>query len=926
MRRIHVCIIGIIMAILSVFLICIINLNMYAFADNEYDEQSILALCKQVTGDNTFWDNNNRELKLEEYPDYITERFETSNFYNENTQIYDEWITKIVPIQLFEQKMQDFLYVGDAYGFYFDYDKSEDTFLVFFIKPDINMYSSGQLRYRVEPFYYEKYKFNQDNNLSILYYGNNSQHYFREYYKVKKLYLKDISFSGSLYNQFHLNQGEDGYIDENDNGGYFVGNRYVFSGVSTQTGKNEFSETVLKTTVGYIPIVGDVVGKATNVNDIVKGIVDYIEASSRDYRVIKSNNDDFGVELDELDAVSQIEKYGYLLKDSYTYLKTPNNENAVLLGINNGCYAQNTFLVNYADHRNKWDTLFVSQISLDIVEEENTESITDSTIKVLKTGVTSNDYYYNLNNNEEFQIDENGSLDLYILGNAELKLNFVAPVNSAYTFSGYNNEDIIVEVLNQNVVFKDLDNKLIVDLENNETCRLKLESVEGEGVYKFTINCMFTPEKLNLNVPLQRTIKPSETEYLLIYNDEGSPFDLSIISNNEVEAGLYLDNRENIIGSLLSGELLEPSYYLFDNRNYYLAIHNYSNVDSLATVELKNVNTLKMGEENTFEISDSKYFKYSPIVTSEYKFEFSSDGLYEIEIYDEDNKFLAGTPDNKAEISHLLEGEHVYNVLVKNISHDESLVKILVNPNPVNINIGSNILYQFTSENCYKLVPNISANYLISLTDNDFIIYDSQWQTVCASNGNYYLEKQGNYFIVVNGSPEEEFTLNVDLCYTTQESGIVPDSGEIVVKFIPNKSVKYEVDGAENVEWYDSNLIESGAYLIKDKVYYVKIKGQANTEYVIRQGKEYTQISVNRLVNLFEGSYTFTIQSAGNYVIMFYCGKNTVDFTLYNESGEEVCSYNAGSGNIPLNLPAGAYTFDLSVSTATSAGIIVKAR
>lgn len=917
MGKKHICFTSIIITIILMFATCLAGINISAFADDGYDEQDIMILCEQLTEDDSL---------LDSYPSYITQRFNTSNANNDNKQTYDEWITKIVPLQLFEQKMQDFLYIGKKYGFYFDYNENEDTFLVYFIKHIFDDKTSGQLLRTIKPFYYEKYKFNEDNNLSILYYDNYSQHYFREYNKVKKLYLKDVSFSGSLYNQFHLNQCEDWYIDENDKGGYFVGNQYLFSGVSTQTGKNDFSANILKTTAGYLPVVGDVVGVALDIWDIVDGIKDLEVSLSNEYREIKSNATNYGVEIKEMLASAQIEKYGHLLKASYSYLKTPNDENAVLLGINNNCYAQNIFYINYADHYNRWGTQFASQITLDIVEEENTDSINDSTIKELNTRVTSNDFYHNLDNEEEFEINENELLDLYVLGNAELKLNFIAPVNCTYTFESYSDEEIEFDTLNENVEHLQENKKLAVTLSMNETCRLRVKSKKGKGVCRLKIDCKFTPEKINLNTPVQRTIKPNETEYLLISVDVNSPFDLSISSDNEIEAGLYLDNRENIVGSLLNGELLEPSYYILDNRFYYLAIHNYSDTDSVATIELKNVNNLKLGEENAFEVSDSRYFKFSPMVTSEFKFQSISAGVFEIEIYNEDNKLLAGTLDTNNEFSYLLERGDSYNVLVRNYSHDENLIKILVNLNPVNLEIGSNVLYQITSENCYKLVPKITANYSISLTENEFAIYDSKWKAVSLTNEKYYLRAEENYFIVVNGSVEEEFILNVDLCYTTQESGFISDSGEVIVKFTPNDSNIYKVDGAEDVEWYDSNLIKVGSYLTKGNTYFAKIKGQAGISYSIKQEKEYTKISVDRLVNLFDGSYTFTIESGGNYRIMFYCGKNTVDFTLYNGNGIEIYSYNSGSGNFELNLTAGVYTFDLHVSTATSAGIIVKSR
>ncbi len=927
MSKKRIIFVSFILVILSVVVACFANLKIFAFAADNGEGPNLLSLCEQFTEDEVLVDEkNNKVLNLNEYPNYVSERFDTSNVYNDNVQVYDEWITNIVPVQLFEQKIQDFLFIGKSYGFYFNYNENENTFLIYLIKHNIKQAISGQIVRKIEPYYYEKYKLNEDNNLSILYYNNYSQHYFREYNKVKKIYLKDVSFSGSLYNQFHVNQCEDWYIDENDKGGYFIGNQYIFSGVSTQTGKSDFSANILKTTAGYLPVVGDVIGAALDIWDIIDGVKDLEVSSSNEYREIKSNTNSYGVNINESIAPAQIEKYGHLLKASYSYIQTPNDENAVLLGINNNCYAQNTFFVNYAEHYNRWDTLFAGQISLDIVEEENTDSINDSTIKELKTRVTSNDYYYNLDNNEQFEINEDELLDLYILGNAELKLNFIAPVNGTYTFESYSNEVIEFKTLNENVELFEENKKIAVTLSMNDTCNLRVKSRKGEGACKLKIDCKFTPEKINLNTPVQRIIKSNETEYLLIMTDVSSPFDLSLVCDNEIETGLYADNREKIVGDLLNGKLLETSYYIDGNRFYYLALHNYSNNDIIAKIELKDVNALKAGEENTFEISDSRYFKFSPKVTSEFKFASTSAGVFELELYDNDNKFLASTLNSNTEFTYLVERDRIYNVLVRNISHNENCVKILVNPNPIDLKFGENDLYQITYENCYKFVPKLTASYSISLTANNFTIYDSHWNAIGVSNdGYYYLNNEVSYFIVVIGSTQE-FFLTVDMMNTTQESGLIPDSGEVIVKFVPKVTAKYEIEGAENIEWYDINLIKVGTCLVKGNTYFAKIKGQVGTAYSIKQWKEYINIPVGRLVNLYDGSYTFTIESAGNYAIMIYCGKNTVNFTLYDGNDKEIKLYNAGSGNFELYLISGVYTFDLSVSTSTTAGIKIKSK
>ncbi len=69
---------------------------------------------------------------------------------------------------------------------------------------------------------------------------------------------------------------------------------------------------------------------------------------------------------------------------------------------------------------------------------------------------------------------------------------------------------------------------------------------------------------------------------------------------------------------------------------------------------------------------------------------------------------------------------------------------------------------------------------------------------------------------------------------------------------------------------------------------------------------------VDRLVNLPDGLYSFTIEIDGNYLIMLYCGNNTINLNLFNANKKEILSYSGGSCNKQVSLTAGIYTFNLS--------------
>lgn len=428
-------------------------------------------------------------------------------------------------------------------------------------------------------------------------------------------------------------------------------------------------------------------------------------------------------------------------------------------------------------------------------------------------------------------------------------------------------------------------------------------------------------EELVVGKTVRKRVEAGKTEYFRLATHATEPLNLTVNGSGEVEVGLYSGGKEKIEGSLMLGTQVKASYFIHESIEYYLAVHSYG-ADCDAEIQLNNVENLELGKEKECIIDGSEYFTFTPQISSEVIFGTESQNSFSVELYDDDHKFLAQASDSDS-FSHHVDRGKTYYVLLTDYSHKDGSVKIYTRINPVALKSGSHGVYKPTEENCYFFAPPITAEYTISLSTNQFDVFNPEWERVTAQDGRYALEAENKYFVYIKGSVAE-FTVDIGLYHTTDTEGVIPADGEVIIKFVPNATSQYCVEGAESVECYSKDFVECETYFTKDKTYYIKISGTAGSSYAIKPIKEYKNISVDRLVNLFDGAYSFTVETAGEYKVMFYCGDNTVSFTLYNSDGAKIEEYSGGSGEISLNLAAGEYTFDLEVSADTSAGVIIK--
>ena len=131
--------ISIICACILLFCIVLISSNTSAYATSPNSVDDLDELCKEYTEDLYLYGEPEIESNsILYYENYVDIRFDTDNLDNTNINVYDEWIFKIVPERLFELQVNDYFYIGKAYGFYFDYNPLDDTYLLYLIKESLH--------------------------------------------------------------------------------------------------------------------------------------------------------------------------------------------------------------------------------------------------------------------------------------------------------------------------------------------------------------------------------------------------------------------------------------------------------------------------------------------------------------------------------------------------------------------------------------------------------------------------------------------------------------------------------------------------------------------------------------------------------------------------------------------------------------------
>lgn len=383
-----------------------------AFAQeiNSSDVITLEEQCALFTDDRSLQVDSDHTIT--EYEAYIDEHFEIGARYA-SAGITDEWLFQIVPKAVFDLQPEDFLYIGEKYGFYVDYWSETDEYFVYLLLHNAEMNeTSGHLVRELRPLYYERYVYDAQAGTATLKCFEGVEYdpvtespmpyrYFKKYSDEKDIFIKDVAFAGMLYNTTHPDYGNEDYFAAEDRGGYFIGNSYLFKGVSLSSGETEYSIEYIKFALGCIPVVGDYLGTVFSVTDLVETTLNNEMAAQMDYRDTLTNDNPCTFRIEEIDAADQIAKHGALLKSKVSFIETPDDEGALLFGIESENYVRSTMYCSFPDSYDKWNTNYVGSIKFDIVEE--VPGVFGSTVETIAT-VESTGYVKQVYDEEQIDL------------------------------------------------------------------------------------------------------------------------------------------------------------------------------------------------------------------------------------------------------------------------------------------------------------------------------------------------------------------------------------------------------------------------------------------------------------------------------------------------------------------------------------------
>ena len=910
---------------------CLFADNGSAFAETEVDLETIYENCKNFTENERLYNDTKKTIR--DYENYIDETFKP-NWNNTTEGITDEWILKIVPVQLFENQFKNFLYIGESYGFYFNYYEESKLYFIYLMLHELELDKiSGHIIRTITPLYYENYVFDKESGKVSLEYIKKDmgdpdkgeeiiQTYYQKYSGVKNVYLKNIGFNGSLYNYDDYNDGDDKYVAKQDNGGYFIGGSYRFNGVSTQSGKSDFTTKLFL--VAISPIGGGAVGTCESIIDMIIESNNLYEDLKSDFRDKITNERDYSFNIVDIERDKQYERYGHLLKNYLSVLDTPDTKDGVLFGIRNKNYAQSTMYYNFANEEDKGNTGFVGRVKLDIVEEN--ENIFGSTVSPIAKDVESNAINKDVYNSNILRLEESIYSDIYVLKDRNREINFTAPENGIYTFETFGT---VKNKFNSNlgaIIDKSdgVNQQLTVELKKGQSFKFGSQNISNNnGVYQIKVE--FTPREITQGNKMSFDIKAGESEYAVFNNVEGIGFLYSMSDKGNYSVAIAIGERENVINLAIMDEKTKNAIATGFSGKYYIRISNIGESDLAVSLEISPASKANIGQAYDIELGHATLLEISPSPTNcSVKFNAVCPTLIRMRLLNDNCvEILSSDNNTNPTFTKIAEEGAKYYLLLESEDLLNSDVRLDITYDLPKLVLGENTIADRQFDNtAYLLSLRSDARVSISATDGILItLFDDNWQFIEEQEGFYSLTEAQNYYALAKGAASA-FTINIDVEHTDSLSGTMTDRDYRFIKFEPTKSGFYEVKGILSYQWYDSLLRPYSGQLYDDSVYYLKIYGEINTDYNVSIVRECIGIVIRSQMDLTAGLYSFEIEEAGTYVISTVKEKNTTAFYDLTDFDNNVIDSNiAIGGKYAVHFDIGDYYIE--IDSQQSIGILI---
>ncbi len=913
----------IIVLILSLLTISINIKSIDIFAEVEKSSVFLEDICKDFT-ENDYFIINGEEHHISEYEKYIDDTFDTDSVTVIDRDIKDEWLFSIVPIQLFEQEVKDFFYIGKRYGFYVNYINTEKRFLVYIMLHECKINEpSGHIVRKITPVYYEKYVFDKEDKTVALKYGVDALRTYDKYSKRHRIFLKNIGFSGALYNLNDFNSQEPSYDALNDNGGYFIGGSYKFNGVSTQTDEWKYLAEIFVIGLG---VANPIIGTALGVLDGLEAIFRYQIDEYYDFREEITNENDYSFNINEIERDSQYEKYRHLLKDYVSVLHTPDNKEGVFFGINRGSYAQSSMYYKFANEYDKSNTAYVGKVKIDVVEEiKNNLSTTISTIS---TDIESNEFRDYVYTENRLNVVEDTLCDIYTFAGNERKLSFIPPENGFYTFETFGNvaNDFIDQSDGKINKPDGINQMLKVYLKKGELFEFDSKNISGEkGIYQ--IKATFTPQGIKIGEQMNYTLKAGESEFLIFNNSDRIGFNYALDKTGNFSVSLMAEDRFNLIESSSMKNKNVNAIAKCENDTYIFKISNDGDVEENVQFILYPADTIDIvnGQARQLDVGHKVLFKIGqPMASNFIKFLLQSKNPIRLSLLDgQFNDLAIGDDVTYFEKSLMIEEGKDYYLYIQNVNEFNEKVDLTMSYDLWNVVMGENRIADKKYKNVmynFSLISDASVTFETT-NSVELSLYDIDLNLLYPQEGKYKIEKNRNYILLTSGE-ENSFFINVDLDYSEELSGNIGYDGYRYIKFLPQKTDHYVVTGVETFEWFNDRLDTFSGKFDEGATYYLKIYGESNASYDIDVTRKTVEIELRSYLNLRAGYYSINIEESGAYVFTSAVSNGvTAQYSIEDGEHNFICQSRNGGEKYNVHLDSGRYYID--IETEEDMGLLI---
>ncbi len=761
---------------------------------------------------------------IKEYAyDSYTDTDENVYLYSTNTKLtptknsagytIDDRIVRIVPKELFFIAGEHF-YIGKEYGFFVkvvrkmafgvSYETDVLVFDVYNAAPSFPYSPTGTCK--ITPKFNWRYTGLEDSYSDWFSYDPSISQIVTVAigYDQAELFLDNIGIKVSLENPDALNDGDTGYIAEEDDGAFIIQSRVNVKGVGLKKKGQSFLADTVAFAFGFVPYVGTALSVYSYALDLYNGFGQGGYLYSRSASI---SNNEAHIETYETNSTDQIRVRKHLIKSKAVTIKSDSSSPRI---IHVGGYAEFKYVVARRSNSDYNKIRVVTSISANALEDNTSRSwvftwIEEGSVKnygrAIGTYETSD--YKRLNN---VNFSNGGTVVSVPASRYKQIIKFVPKIGGTYRIETISNlSDPNFSIRNAT---KNTDEIYAIDNINGRNARLTIDLIAGDTYfitamnddrkYGYSLRICFEPVAsnsiykdiaYNMNIPANSYIMvkfvPTATGYYDFYTQltSGDPLINLFDENGSLMA--FDDDGLGRRNSLIRA-------YLIADITYYLAGQGYNGQKSVYSVQvipsIMGRAEVYLDRNQVVSVSTSFcMYEFVAPYSDTYDF-FTYDrttGDPYLELYDSNRRKIAYNDDGNGDLNSLMTvtltaGEKYY-VHLRSFSNSTSTFRFQIRlslNNRVEVTAGSSIPISIDVGNVkvFKFVAPERKSYTIYTGDiiegdPELELMDCEGEVIDIDNDgagdlnaeiNFFASEGAVYYIVCQGCKRDiinEYTL-----------------------------------------------------------------------------------------------------------------------------------------------------------------------